>query len=726
VISTLRSYRQWLPGLLLVAAVILAYQPAWHAGFIWDDDKYVTQNELLTAPDGLKRIWLSLDSPSQYFPLVYTTFRLERALWNLNPVPYHLVNIFLHALNALLLWRILNALRVPGCWFAAALFALHPVQVESVAWITERKNMLVGLFSLLSTWSWLKFTQLDYAADGAGSRRREPRPDGLVSGEVDNTKPSKNSPSPPLEERRPQTSFYFLSLFLFALALFSKTTACTLPVAFLLLEWWKRSRVPWKRFAQLLPFFLMALAMGLITIWWEQNHQGVKGKLVGISLLDRFLIATRAIWFYLGKLIWPENLSFNYPLWKIDPSAPSAWIWPTLTAMLLPTYILAIRRLNRGIVAAAVFYVITLAPLLGFVMLATFKYSFVADHYQYLACIGPFALAAAGLVKIINSLDKQITLVKPIVFAPILLVLGILTSHQAGSYSNLETLWRATIDRNPRSFLAHNNLAVELLAKGQTAEAISHYRTAFEIQPDALTGQNLANVLLASGQVDDAIFYYQKALELQPDAPSIAYHLGNAFSAKGRMDEAIAAYRKALELQPTGAAIANTLGNALMAKGNLDEAISYFRKAVQLAPMLARAHNSLGNALVRKGQLAEAIAEYGKTIELQPTNATTLNNLAWILAAAPDDSVRNGQRALSLAEKAVQLSGTNSPEILATLSVAYAEVGNFSNATTTAQQALELPATKRSSAISDSLQSKIKLYESSSPFHDPSLTNATH
>lgn len=706
-------YRQWLLGLVLVGSVVFAYQPAWHAGFIWDDDKYVTKNELLTAPDGLKRIWFSLDSPSQYFPLVYTTFRFERAVWDLNPGPYHLVNIFLHALNALLIWTILKALRVRGCWFAAALFALHPIQVESVAWITERKNMLVGLFSLLSTFAWIKFTKID---------RTEPKTAALPP---ISSRPERGHVAvPDSVPRGDPPLFYFLSLFLFALAMFSKTTACALPLAFLLLEWWKRSRIPWKRFGQILPFFLMAVAMGLITIWWEQNHQGVKDNLAHLNFLDRLLIALRAIWFYLGKLIWPENLSFNYPLWKITATDPAAWVWPALTLAVVVAGIIARRRLNRGVVAAAVFYVLTLSPLLGFFMLATFKYSFVADHYQYMACIGPMALAAVGLAKLCDSLAKQNDQIRPIVFGFILLLLGTLTFRQAGTYSNSETLWRATIDRNPQSFLAHNNLAVELLGKGQAAEAISHYRQAFQIQPDPLTGQNLANALLATGQGRDAIFYYQKALELKPDAPSIAFGLGNAFSQQGRLDEAIAAYRRALEIQTNGPAIANALGNAFVAKGNLDEAIGYYQKAVGFAPTLARAHNSLANALVRKGRLSDAIAEYARTIELQPTNTAALNNLAWILAASPDASVRNGDHALSVALRAVELSGGNSPEVLMTLSCAYAEVGKFSEAVAAAQRALELPATKNNPSFAGSLQSKIKLYEAHSPFRDTSLTNS--
>jgi tetratricopeptide (TPR) repeat protein len=476
----------------------------------------------------------------------------------------------------------------------------------------------------------------------------------------------------------------------------------------------------------------MAVAMGLITIWWEQNHQGVKAKLAGVSYVDRFLIANRAIWFYLGKLIWPEDLSFNYPLWKIDPADPAAWFWPGLTLAAILTLVFPLFRRKgselgdhpnrRAIITAALFYVVTLSPLLGFFMLATFKYSFVADHYQYIAAIGPFALAAAGISRGLESLTKQNTALKRVSFGVLLFVLAVLTFNQSATYANPGTLWRATIDHNPESFIAHNNLAVELLAQGRTGEAIDHYRKAFELQPDALTGQNLGHALLAVGQIDDAIFYYTKSLELEPNAPSIAFGLGNAFSLKGRVDDAIAAYRKALELQPNGPAIANALGNAYLAKGDLDNSIFYFQKSVDLAPTLARGHNNLANALIRKGRLTEAVAEYGKTIDLQPTNAIALNNLAHVLAASPDDSIRNGERALSLAQKAVELSGGNSPDFLETLSISYANLGRFPDAIAAAQKALQLP--NSSSAKAGSLRAKLDLYEKQVPFRDLSLTNS--
>jgi tetratricopeptide (TPR) repeat protein len=673
------SSRRWLLGALLVTAVILTYAPAWRAGFIWDDDKYVTQNELLTTPDGLKRIWFSLDSPSQYFPLVYTSFRLERAFWGLNPAPYHLTNIFLHAINALLVWRLLARLRVPGCWFAAALFALHPVQVESVAWVTERKNMLVCLFSLLSAWAWLEFSGIGEGAD-VGSRRRE---------EADT-----NSLEASASSRR-RLLLYLLSLFLFALALFSKTTACTLPLAFVLLEWWKRNRIPWPRFAQILPFLLMAIAMGLVTIWWEQHHQGVKGKLEGISYLDRFLIANQAIWFYLGKLVWPGNLSFNYPLWKITPANPAAWIWPVLTvvvSLVLFFPLLPLRKesraLNRGAITAAGFYVLTLSPLLGFFMLATFKYSYVADHYQYVAAIGPFALAAVAINRALESIGKENPVAKPIGLGLLLLVLAVLSFNQSATYASSETLWRATIQHNPDSFLAHNNIAVDLEAKRQLDEAITHYRKAFDLQPDALTGLNLGNALLRVQQPDDAILYYTKALELQSNAPSILFRLGDALALKGELDNAILNYRKALALQTNSAAI----------------------------------HTHLATALIRKGRITEAVAEYEKAIQFEPSNLVALNNLARVLSASPDDSVRNGDRAVALAQKAVELSGGNSPGFLGTLAISYANVGRFSDAIAAAQKALQLP--KLNPATARSLKTELDLYQSGMPFRDPTLANS--
>src|SRR5215470_15233188 len=350
---------------VLTAVTIFVYRPAWNGGFLWDDDEYVMNNELLTAPDGLRRIWFSHDSPSQYFPLVYTTFRIERALWGLNPTGYHWVNLLLHIANAMLVWMVLARLKVPGAWLAGAIFALHPVQVESVAWITERKNVLMGFFFLLTLLAWIAFVE------GRTKRR---------------------------------WVFYGLALILYLLALSAKTTACTLPAALFLILWLQHKTINSKRIFQIIPFLVLGLAMGALAVWWERYHQGTsRAVFTFLSPIERVLVASRAVWFYLSKLIWPSNLTFIYPRWDIAPTYLLNYSF-LLAGVVMCGVIYFLRRyLGRSVEVAAAFFVATLSPVLGFIMLYTFRYTFVADHYQYLACIGPIALASAGLVSLANS-----------------------------------------------------------------------------------------------------------------------------------------------------------------------------------------------------------------------------------------------------------------------------------------------------------------------------------
>src|SRR5215475_2629994 len=414
-------------ALVLTAVTILVYRPAWNGGFLWDDDVYITNNELLTAPDGLRRIWFSLDSPSQYFPLVYTTFRIEHALWGLNTSGYHWVNLLLHIANALLVWMVLVRLRVPGAWLGGAIFALHPVQVESVAWITERKNVLMGFFFLLTLLAWIAFV------DGRTKRR---------------------------------WLFYGLALILYLFALSAKTTACTLPAALFLILWLQHKTIDWKRISQIIPFLVIGVAMGLVAMWWERYHQGTsRAVFTFLSPIERVLVASRAIWFYLSKLIWPSNLTFIYPRWNIAPTYLLNYSF-LLAGVVMCGVIYFLRRyLGRSVEVAAAFFVATLSPVLGFIMLYTFRYTFVADHYQYLACIGPIALVSAGLVTLTNSVKYG----PRFLFALGILVLGtlgLLTWRQSASYRDSETLWRTTIARNPGCWMAEANLGSELLERG--------------------------------------------------------------------------------------------------------------------------------------------------------------------------------------------------------------------------------------------------------------------
>src|SRR3989454_2215951 len=623
-----RRTRACLFGLLLVAVTIFAYRPALHGGFIWDDDEYVINNGLLTAPDGLRRIWFSLDSPSQYFPLVYTTFRIEHALWGLNPSGYHWVNLLLHVANALLVWRLLVRLKVPGAWLAGAIFALHPVQVESVAWITERKNVLMGFFFLLTLLAWVAFVD-----------ERTKRP----------------------------WCFYVLALILYVLALSSKTTACTLPAALFLILWLQKKPINWRRIIQIVPFFLLGLGMGLVTVWWERYHQGTRGVLFALSPIERVLIASRAVWFYLDKLIWPSNLTFIYPRWNIAPGHALDYVWLLAGAGLCVTICFLRRYVGRGVEVAAVFFVATLSPVLGFIMLYTFRYTFVADHYQYLACIGPIALASAGVANLANAFKRS----RPLVLSAAVCVvatLAALTWRQAAMYGDIETLWRTTLARNPECWMAHTNLGIVLLQKGQLNDGIAHYRAALRMQPDSWDAEyNLGTALLAQGKVDEAIFHCERAVAMEPNDPDGQVSLGNALLEKKRIDEAIIHYQKAIAIWPDHFLARYSLGRAFVEKGELDTAIAHCRAALLIRPDDADCHTVLAAALDEKGETAEAIRHYEKALRIFPQSISALTNLAWLLATSPSESLRNGGKAVEIARQADQLSGGTNTVVLRTL-----------------------------------------------------------
>jgi len=606
------QWRTWLLGLALVAATIFAYQPIWHAGFIWDDDLYVTHNRLLSAPDGLQRIWFSLDSPSQYFPLTYTAFRVEHALWGLNPAGYHWVNLLLHAANALLVWRLLKRLGVPGAWLAAAIFSLHPVQVESVAWITELKNILSLFFSLLTLLAWIEFV-------GAETGRRRPQ--------------------------------YFLALMFYSLAILSKTTACTLPAGLFLILWLKGGSITRSRLVQIVPFLALGAGMGLLAMWWERYHQGTEGRFFSLGLTERVLLASRALWFYVGKLAWPANLTFSYPRWAISPADPFAYLWLIAGAGLAAVIFFTRRFFGRGVEVAVLFYMATLMPLLGLIMLYTFRYSFVADHYQYAAGIGPVALAAAGIAMALEFSGKIKMFLKPALYGVLLLTLGVLTWRQCGMYASLETLWRTTLARNPDSYLAHESLGDVLLRKGQVDEALVHFRRALVIQPGFAEAHcNLGIALDQQGRTDEAIVQLRKALELQADYPIADNNLGSIFSRQGQVDEAMAWFRRALAVQPDYSRAGNNLGIALAQKGLVDEAIAQFQKVLEFHPDQAEAHYNLGVAFAQQQRLDEAIVQFRKALVARPDYAEAHYNLGLALGqkGLVDEAVAEFQETLRL------------------------------------------------------------------------------
>ncbi|MFT3868887.1 MAG: tetratricopeptide repeat protein [Nibricoccus sp.] len=604
----MRRLLPWLLGLVLVAMVVLAYQPAWTAGFIWDDDDYVTNNPLLSAPDGLWRIWFSTDSPSQYFPLTYSSFRLQYSLWALNPAGYHWVNILLHAVNALLVWRLLARLSLPGAWFGAAVFALHPLQVESVAWITELKNVQSLFFFLLALLAWLEWAE-------------RPKP----------------------------WRWYALALLFHALALLSKTTACTLPAALVLILWLKHKPIDLRRWLQLAPFVLLSLAMGLLTVWWERHHQGTGAVAFSYNALDRLLIASRSLCFYLGKFLWPVDLTFSYPLWKIDAASLLAYVWLILLLALTAVLFLLRKQFGRGPGTALVWFAAMLSPLLGFIMLYTFKYTFVADHYVYVALLGPAALLAAGL----HSL--RLPALRLGLSAVILLACAAATFRQSHMYKDLRSLWQTTIEKNPRSFMGHNNLGAIFLQQGNIDQAIVHFRTALEILPNHGNAHgNLAHALLQKGQSEEALAHFRRAIEIEPNEPKAHADLAHGLLRLGRLDEATASAQRALELNSDFAEAHYHLGLILFQKQQLSDALLHLTIAATLRPQNIEFLNNLGWTLLQDGQIDAAIERFTTVIHLQPALIHAHANLAlaYHQQGREQEAIASVEHALALASSA--------------------------------------------------------------------------
>jgi Flp pilus assembly protein TadD len=692
---------------LIVVLTCVAYVPAMRGGFIWDDDAYVTNNTTLRDAAGLARIWLEPQSVPQYYPLVFTGFWAEYHLWGLAPLGYHVVNVLLHAASAVLLWRLLARLAVPGAWLAAAVFALHPVHVESVGWITERKNVLSGLFYLAAFHAYLRF-------DDAGRRR---------------------------------WGAYAACVALFVCALLSKTVTSSLPIAVAIALWWRRGRLEARDLVPLLPLLVVGAGFGALTAWLEQHHVGA-GEDWSLTRPERFLIAGRAPWFYLGKLVWPHPLVFIYPRWALDPHA---W-WQvalSVATVAVAAVAWALRaRVGRGPLAATLFFGATLFPALGFVDVYPFRYSFVADHFQYMASIGPIALLCGLAVRGAARLPRPAA---TIAAAALLAVLGALTWDQGYAYADLETLWRDTIAKNPDAGMAHDNLANILLARGALAEAVDHYREALRVKPNHVEARNnMGAALVRLGRVDEAIGHLREALRIQPIFSEPHFNLGVAYATQGKTADAIAEYSEAIRIRPTHADAQNNLGSLLVGQGKLQEATDHFRAAVQARPDFPEAHTNLGyvylrtNALddaareyqtairlrqnyaspqnwlgvvyVRQGKPADAVAAFRAALRSRPDWSEAEKNLAWVLATGSDAAVRSGAEAVGLAERASRQTNQKDAAVLETLAAAYAEAGRFPEAADAADRALAIAG--GNAALADDVRMRAAAYRRGEAVHD--------
>jgi tetratricopeptide (TPR) repeat protein len=605
----------WWTAALVVALTLACYWPALHGGMVWDDDGHVTKPELRSL-SGLLQIWFNVHATQQYYPLLHTAFWVEHALWGDETLGYHLVNVLEHAAAACLLVLLLRRLRIPGAALAGILFAVHPVCVESVAWISEQKNTMSLDLYLLAALAYLRFD-----ADRESSAAR---------------------------------GLYRLASVLFIMALLTKTVTATLPAALLVVFWWQRGRIAWRRdVLPLIPWFFAAAVSGLVTAWIERTMIGAEGAAFDLTVVQRCLLAGRVVWFYLGKLVWPGNLIFMYPRW--DPgSAGAGWSMYLLSALLLTAALWSIRRRSRGPLAAWLFYVGSLFPALGFFNVYPFIFSYVADHFQYMASIGIIAGAAAAGTVVVNRARQGARALGFSVAAALVAVLGLLSNAQSETYADEPTLYQATLASNPQSWMAHNNLGLWYKNHGDSDKALMHYQEALRLRKDYPQAHNNLGVLYEDrGDLDNAAAQFRAALSIWKDFVAAHNNLGSVLGKlPGMQDEAIAQFREAVRLQPEFATAHNNLGAALeRMPGHLNEAIAQYEEALRIRPDFADAHANLGDAYADlPDRLGDAVAQYRESLRLNPDNAEVHSNLGLALNAQghPTEAIDEYNEALRL------------------------------------------------------------------------------
>jgi tetratricopeptide (TPR) repeat protein len=614
-----------LQPLLIIAAILVIYGPVLHGDWLLDDDIDITNNPITQSPTGLWSIWFEPGTQLDYYPLKASVQWLQWHLWGTDTFGYHLTNVLLHIASALLVWRLLAKLGLRCAWLGGLLFAVHPANVESVAWIAELKNTLSQPLLLLAMCAWIDF-------DHRGAKKN-----------------------------------YFLALGFFLAAMLAKTAMAMFPLVLLLYAWWRRDKIGWNDLKIAAPFFLVSLSLGLMTIfcgnWYAQlHHQQLQDYGLG-GPLSRLALAGLTFSFYLADFLWPFGLSPIYPRWPLDPPALLQFLpWPILG---LAFGILWWKRKTWGrhVLLGLGFFGLMLFPVLGLTAISFMDFTWVMDHFLYLPMVGLIALAVAGFDWIHERATPEWRVSGTVVAAIILISLTLGSRTYAPIYQNQEALWTYTIKRNPEAWpaydnlgyiyfgrgdlpaalglfekavqlhpnyaQAHNNLGVTLQKMGRVPEAIEQFHQALRIKPDFAAAHNsLGMALRQSGRVQEAMEQYTLALQVDPDFAEAHYNLGFALHQSGRLPEAMEQYELALQIDPRFARAHNNLGYALLQSNRAQEAITQFEQALQVDPDYADAHFNLGNALLLTGRITEAIEQYEQTLRINPDYAAARTNLA--------------------------------------------------------------------------------------------------
>ena len=783
---------------LLAVAVFLVFGQTLRYDFVnYDDDVYFSSNPHVQA--GLtwdSVVWaFTTGYDGNWHPLTWLSFMLDVEMSGSDPAGPHLTNILLHAADTVLLFLLLK--RLTGVlWpsaFVAAVFAIHPLHVESVAWVSERKDVLSGLFFMLTLWAYMRYAQSVTSGTwpAFAALRRGKQVTGTQKA-IPTSDPScvTRLPAEALAKAGPRSLFYGLALLFFALGLMSKPMVVTIPFVLLLLDWWPLERFQpgapstvFTTFRQLviekIPFLLLSAVACLATIF-AQPHNIARIEKISLDLRIYNAVASYVI--YLEKMVYPARLAVFYPY-----SASEMLVWKAGLGMALLAGIcigfFMLRRRQPYLLVGWLWYLGMLVPVIGLVQVAGHAR---ADRYTYLPQIGIYIIVAWGVSNLLPSWRYRRQVFGIAAFIVIAALMGC-ASIQASYWRNSESLWihtlactsrnyvahcdlgsvlakqgriaeaieqyQATLELKPDYAAAHNNLGILLAGQGKTAEAVKHYQRALEIKPDfAAAHNNWGNALAVKGQINEATEHYQQALQLDPDFGEAHNDLGALLLGQGRTAEAMQHFRKAAELIPDNADVQNNLGTVMADQGRTTEALKYFQKALELKPDSAKTHFNLATLFVARGQLdeaikhyqqalelmpdftraryqfglvlqtrgkfAEAVAQFEKILELDPKHIASQNNLAWLLATCPDNSVRNGNKAVELAQQAVQLSRGRSPEVLDTLAAAYAEAGRFPEAIETARQASDLSTALNNKPLAEAIQTQLHFYETNSPYHE--------
>jgi tetratricopeptide (TPR) repeat protein len=712
--------RRQMAGLCLALAVITlaVFGKTADFGFVdFDDNKYVYENPVVTQGLNLKGLaWIFTHADCKlYHPLTMLSLMADYQFHGLRAGGYHLTNVILHTASVILLFLILRQM-TGAPWrsaFVAAVFAIHPLRVESVAWVAERKDVLGGFFFMLTLAAYVYYVR------------------------------KSNS-----------LARYLMVVVAFAFALLSKPTVVTLPFVLLLLDYWplrrfaeessgqnrKYSRFFSRVILEKIPLLALAAAACVITVL---SAGKAVASLANVSALTRFGNALVSYMIYLRQMIWPEGLAVFYP--QPENGYPA---WETALSFILlalvSTGVLFYRQKRPWLLVGWFWYLGMLMPMIGLVQVGAFAH---ADRMTYLPLLG-ICLALTWLVAEWRINRAAIG----VLMGSVLAALMVCAWQQIDYWPDSVTLWTHTLRCTADNYLARGHLGLALAEKGKLDEAITQYKEALRIKPDEPESyNNLGNALLQKGRADDAIHQFQQALRFKPGEAEMHYNLGNAFLQKGSAEDAIIQYEETLQIKPDYAAAHVNLSNALLQKGRVDEAISHYEQALQLQPGFAVAHHNLGLALCRKGRADEAIVQYQQALQISPNYVDAHvdlgnvllqkgkveeamaqfqqaqqiapadpwlpNNLAWFLATAPQALLRNGPRAVQLAQRANQLTGGANATILRTLAASFAEAGQFSEAVETAQRALHLAEAQSNAGLVGALQSELKLYQTGKSFH---------